>query len=70
MASGWLTGMRQYESAFLGLILAGVVMMVIGVGLIVMSQRSTDSHTTLAERLADRPPSYANRTIDSPPARR
>jgi hypothetical protein len=42
--------MRQYESAFLGLILAGVVMMVIGVGLMMFSVGSSDRHASTVER--------------------
>jgi hypothetical protein len=42
--------MRQYESAFLGLILAGVVMMIIGLGLMMSSVRTSDRHAALVER--------------------
>lgn len=58
MAPGWLTGMKQYESAFLGLILAGVVMMIVGVGLMISSARSSDNNTALAQQLAARSPPH------------
>jgi hypothetical protein len=59
--------MKQYESAFLGLILAGVVMMIIGLGLIMTSARSPDGpHWVFAERQAiERPPTAAAGTSNS-----
>ena len=53
--------MKQFESAFLGLILAGVLMMVIGLGLLMSSGRSSDgARAVLAERYAaERLPAFA-----------
>ena len=53
MAARWLTSMKQYESAFLGLILAGVLMMIIGLGLMLSSVHSADGpRWVFAERQA------------------
>ena len=44
-------GMKDYESAFLGLILAGVLMMVVGLGLLMPTAARSDSpRVSLAER--------------------
>jgi hypothetical protein len=61
--------MRQYESAFLGLILAGVVMMVIGLGLIMGSGRS-DNRTSIAQQFVDRTPGFAGGLHEGSPIRR
>lgn len=45
--------MKYYESAFLGLILAGVLMMIVGLGLMMPPASSPDSaRVTYAERRA------------------
>jgi hypothetical protein len=50
--------MKDFGSAFLGLILAGVLMMVIGIGLLMSSARSPISWVVFAEK----------RTSESTPA--
>jgi hypothetical protein len=45
--------MKEYENAFLGLILAGVLLMIIGLGLMMTPARSMASvHATFAETQA------------------
>jgi hypothetical protein len=52
--------MKEYENAFLGLILAGVLLMIIGLGLMMTPARSMDSvRATFAEKQAvARAPAY------------
>jgi hypothetical protein len=49
--------MKDYESGFLALILAGVLMMVIGLGLMVSAARSSGDSAFLEQRT--RPPASA-----------
>jgi hypothetical protein len=49
--------MNDYASGFLALILAGVLMMVIGIGLLVSTAHSPDGRAGLAERRVDAPAS-------------
>jgi hypothetical protein len=52
--------MKHFESAFLGLILAGVLMMVIGLSLLMTSARSDSARPMLAEgRATAQAPVYA-----------
>jgi hypothetical protein len=54
--------MKDFESAFLGLILAGLLMMAIGVGLMMSLARvrAPETRLSLAERQAvERAPAYA-----------
>lgn len=66
--------MKDYASAFLGLILAGVLMMVIGLGLMMSSAGDRDgSHPAAASALpAERSAVYAERSASPtpPPAMR
>ena len=49
--------MKQFESAFLGLILAGVLMMIVGIGLLMTTARSPDgARAVFAERQMIDPP--------------
>jgi hypothetical protein len=40
-------GMKEYETAFLGLILAGIVLMIVGFGLMMTPARSIDGPRTV-----------------------
>lgn len=44
--------MKHYESAFLGLILAGVLMMIIGLGLMISPVSPDSARVTFAEKRA------------------
>jgi len=49
--------MKDYASGFLALILAGVLVMVIGIGLLVSTAHSPDGRAGLAERRINAPAS-------------
>ncbi|MDQ8727034.1 hypothetical protein [Bradyrhizobium sp. LHD-71] len=58
--------MNNYERLFLGLIFAGILMMVVGLGLMLSPARLTDSRLATAfKQVVDRAPTYLTRSGDS-----
>lgn len=58
--------MRDYESGFLALILAGVLMMVVGLGLMLSAARSPDGFHLAETRRAAEPASALLRDLPQP----
>jgi hypothetical protein len=58
--------MKDYGSGFLALILAGVLMMVIGIGLMISVARAPDNVSLVERRMIERSPVFALRLMDHP----
>jgi hypothetical protein len=58
--------MKDYGSGFLALILAGVLMMVIGIGLMISVARAPDNVSLVERRMIERSPVFALRLMSHP----
>jgi hypothetical protein len=58
--------MKDYGSGFLALILAGVLMMVIGIGLMISVARAPDNVSLVERRMIERSPVFALRLMGHP----
>ena len=62
--------MKDYGSGFLALILAGILMMVIGIGLMISAARAPDNVSLVERRTFGPSPVFALRLIGHPDLRR